>query len=72
MMTMHIFPKKIKGKTYYYLQSTYREKLKSSDKGKVRGSGKSRVRTKSVYLGTAESILERLQKKDAPIGVKER
>lgn len=66
-MAEHIYPKVINNKTYYYLQKTYREKIESTDSGKTRGSGKSRVRTRSVYLGTAKSIMERLNKVKQPI-----
>ena len=71
-MAEHIYPKVINGKTYYYLQKTYREKIKSKDSGKTRGSGKSRVRTRSVYLGTARSIMERLSKSQDPVEVRHR
>ena len=46
-MSEKIYPKIINGKTYYYLQSTYREKINPNDKGKNRGSGKSKVKTKN-------------------------
>ena len=45
-------------KTYYVYQETFREKINQKDSGKTRGSGKSRVCTRSIYLGTAEKILE--------------
>ena len=66
-MAEHIYPKLINGKTYYYLQKTYREKIKSFDSGKIKGSGKSRVRTIAIYMGTAQSIMERLTKSKEPI-----
>ncbi|MEW6735957.1 MAG: IS1634 family transposase [Acidobacteriota bacterium] len=62
-MSEHIYSKKIKGKLYYYLQRTWREKVEPLEEGKTKGSGKSRVRTESIYLGTAQSILEKLKKK---------
>jgi hypothetical protein len=65
-MSEHIYAKKIKGNLYYYLQRTWREKLESSENGKIKGSGKSRVRTESIYLGTAQSILEKLKKAVTP------
>ncbi len=40
-MTEHIYPKKIDGKTYYYLQCTWREKIYKQDYGIKKGSGKS-------------------------------
>ncbi len=71
-MTEHIYPKKIDGKTYYYLQSTWREKINKQDHGTKKSSGKSRVRTKSKYLGTVKSIKEQLEKTRSPIEVAHR
>lgn len=65
-MAEHIYPKKIKGKVYYYLQRTWREKLQ------IGKESKSKVRTKSIYLGTAISIMERLNKTRKPIEVRHR
>ena len=59
-MEAKIYPKKIDGKTYYYYQYTRREKINSKDEGKGPGSGKSRVKTFSEYLGTAESIHKKI------------
>lgn len=56
-MTEHIYPKKINGKIYYYIQSTCRKKIddnKTQKKGP--GSGKSKVVTESIYLGPAKKI----------------
>jgi len=39
---------------------TYRVKIEPNQQGKTRGSGKSKVVTESYYLGTAETILEKL------------
>jgi len=50
-MSLHIYPKEIRGHFYYYAQRNWREK----PKGKPRGSAKSRVRNETLYLGTAES-----------------
>ncbi|MFO8056161.1 MAG: hypothetical protein R6V10_02545 [bacterium] len=71
-MAEHIYPKVINGKTYYYLQKTYREKIEGSGSGKTKGSGKSRVRTKSIYLGTAQSIMERLNRAKEPVEARHR
>src|SRR5919106_2183309 len=60
-MAERIYPRTVNGKTYYYLQRSWREKLDPHTKGKTRGSGKSRVRTKKIYLGSAASILKKLQ-----------
>lgn len=58
--------------TYYIYQETYREKVQSSDSGKVKGTGKSRVKTRAIYLGTAEKILENLKEKRKPLEVRVR
>ncbi|MEW6736496.1 MAG: IS1634 family transposase [Acidobacteriota bacterium] len=50
--------KKIKGKVYYYLQKSWREKIEAGGGGKTKGTGKSRTRTESIYLGTEEIIVE--------------
>lgn len=60
-MAERIIPKTINGKIYYYLHRTWREKINPSDQGKKRGSGKSRVRSQSLYLGSAESVVARLR-----------
>lgn len=60
------------GKTYYVYQETYREKINKKDSGKTRGSGKSRVRTRATYLGTAERILKCVKEKKSPVKVKTR
>ena len=64
-----IYPKKIKKNVYYYYQHTYRVKIDASQSGKKKGSGKSKVRTNSIYLGTAESIFQRLSKAKEPVEV---
>ncbi len=60
-MEEHIYPKDINGKTYYYLQSTYRKKINADDSGKGPGTGKSRVCTNSEYLGSAKKIKKMLK-----------
>ena len=42
--------------TYYVYQESRRVKIDRNAQGKNRGSGKSLVRTKAVYLGSAEKI----------------
>jgi len=69
-MSEKIYPKIINGKTYYYLQSTYREKINSNDKGKNRGSGKSRVKTKNIYLGSASAIKKKLFTLKGPLEIR--
>jgi hypothetical protein len=56
-------------KTYYIYQESYRVKLNREDIGKQRGSGKSKVVTLSVYLGTGEKILSAVQQKKEPLSV---
>lgn len=69
-MTSHIYPKTINNNTYYYYQRTYREKIDKNAKGTNKGSGKSKVRTESIYLGTADTIFEKLKEKHEAIEVK--
>ena len=56
-------------KTYYVYRESYRVKINPQDRGKSRGSGKSTVRTRAVYLGSAEKILEGLEKTREPVQV---
>ncbi len=69
-MAGHIYPKVIKGTSYYYYQHTWREKIDPEAHGKSCGSGKSKVRTQSIYLGTAESIVQRLKQSRIPLEVR--
>lgn len=71
-MAGRIYPKTIHGTTYYYYQTTWREKIDPDAEGKTRGSGKSRVRTQSVYLGTADSIFRQLKESRAPLEIQHR
>ena len=71
-MSERIYPKTINGNVYYYLQKSYRTKVDSKDDGKTKGTGKSRVASHSIYLGTAESIKTRLATIREPIEVKNR
>ena len=64
-----ICAKKQGDRTYYIYQYSYRVKLNREDSGKERGSGKSKVITRSVYLGTAEKILGAVQEKKEPFSV---
>lgn len=52
-------------KPVYYHREVFREKINPEDcgKGKGRGSGPSRVRTKDTYLGTADMILTAVKEK---------
>lgn len=56
-------------RSYYVYQETYRQKLNPSDSGKARGSGRSQVRTRAIYLGSAESILQSVQARCKPLTV---
>lgn len=49
--------------TRYLYTESFREKLDPSDSGKVKGTGKSKVRTRQVWLGTAEEILAKFQER---------
>ncbi len=71
-MQEKIYSKKSKGHTYYYLQRSYRVKIDLTNKGKTKGSGKSKVKTETIYLGSAASIRERLLKAREPIEVHHR
>ena len=64
-----IYARKRNGTTYYVYQEARRVKVDPLRSGKTKGSGKSTVRTKVTYLGTAEKILNALQEKREPVGV---
>ena len=61
---MHIAEKNIEGRRYYYLQHSHRAKSHNAGRGKVK--------TSSVYLGTAENILERLNQTKRPVEVEQK
>ena len=67
-----IITRKQNNNTYYLYQETYREKINKKDAGKIRGSGKSKVRTRSTYLGSAETILRCIKGNRSPIKVNTR
>jgi len=69
-MAERIYPKTINGKLYYYLQKSSRKKIDPQDGGKTKGSGKSKVVSETIYLGTAESIKKKLSTLREPIEVK--
>lgn len=66
LMAENIFKKTINGIPYYYFQESWREKIEPDAHGKTRGSGKSRVRTRSVYLGTARGVYETVRGSQQP------
>jgi transposase len=69
---MKIYPKDIAGHTYYYAQRSCREKLDPAACGKTKGSGKSRVRSEMLYLGSAEQIVAALTQARSPLEVRHR
>jgi len=69
---MKIYPKAIAGHTYYYAQRSCREKLDPAAHGKTKGSGKSRVRSEMIYLGSAEQIVAALTQTRKPVEVRHR
>ena len=70
---MGFIAKRTKGKnTYYLYQESYREKINEKHSGKNPGSGKSRVRSRTEYLGSAEHILASVRNKRKPYSVKVR
>jgi transposase len=64
-----IISRKQGNNTYYFYHETYRQKISPTDSGKGRGSGKSKVCSRTIYLGTAEKILASVQEKRTPIHV---
>jgi len=71
-MSEKIYSKTINGKQYYYLQKSYRVKIDTENSGKEKGSGKSKVVSKTEYLGTAETIKKKLQTFREPIEINNR
>ena len=67
-----IITRKQGNNTYYLYQETYREKINKKDFGKIRGSGKSKVRTRSTYLGSAETIVKCIKGNRNPVKVNTR
>ena len=61
-----IIKRTIGGRDYYYYTRSYRVKDSPKANGKARGSGKSRVRTEQIYLGTAEDVIRRIQSQQSP------
>ena len=67
-----IITRKQGNKIYYLYHETYREKINKKDYGKTCGSGKSKVCTRSTYLGSAETILKSIKGKKSPVKVSTR
>lgn len=55
---------------YYVYRESFRQKVDPGAEGKVRGSGRSQVRTRAVYLGTAEKIVRALEQTQEPVSVR--
>jgi transposase len=68
-MAWHIYPRELKGHTYYYAQRSFREKPAATKTGK---RGASKFRTEMLYLGTAEAIVDRFTASRAPIETRHR
>ena len=54
--------KKQGNRKYYYYSRSRRVKIDPNASGKTKGSGKSKVVTEQIYLGTAEDVLEKLSR----------
>lgn len=62
-------------KRYYYYSVSYREKIDPGASGKKKGSGKSRVVTKRIYLGEAEDVMRSIREsreRQEPVEVESR
>ncbi|KJU82293.1 transposase-like protein [Candidatus Magnetobacterium bavaricum] len=59
-------------KSYYIYQETYRKKINLKDTGKIKGSGKSKVCTRTIYLGNADEIIRNIKEKRTPAEVEVR
>jgi len=57
---------------YYAYQESFRVKVDAGKTGKTRGSGRSKVCTRSIHLGSAESIVNRLQQNREPVSISAR
>lgn len=47
-------------KVYCYYKLSYRVKVDPTGKGKTKGTGKSKVVFKTIYLGTLEAVIKKL------------
>ena len=65
-----ILPQKNGKNTYFYASRTYRVKLDKNSTGKIKGSGKSKVVSEKIYLGTAQAIVDKFLKSPKPQKVK--
>ena len=68
-MAWNIYPKILKGHTYYYAQRSWREKVAPTSDGK---KVKSKVRSDTLYLGTAESIVAKFRSTREPVEARHR
>lgn len=70
---MGFIAKRTKGKkTYYIYQESYREKINQNHLDKNPGSGKSKVCSRTQYLGSAQHILHCVKNERKPYSVKVR
>jgi len=68
-MAWNIYPKIVKGHTYYYAQRSWREKLPPAS---GQAKAKSKVRSETVYLGAAETIVAKLKATREPVEARHR
>ncbi len=68
-MPWNIYPKQINGRIYYYAQRSCREKASTTRDGKTK---RSKVATESVYLGSAQSIVDKFKTSTKPIEARHR
>ena len=65
-----ILPQTTNGKTYFFASRTYRVKLDKDSVGKTKGTGKSKVVSEKIYLGTAQAIVDKFLNLPKPQKVK--
>ena len=68
-MAWNVYPKQINGHTYYYAQRSVREKVEAKKDGTRR---QSKVRSETLYLGTAETIVNKFKSARKPIEARHR
>ena len=68
-MAWNVYPKQINGHTYYYAQRSFREKVSVNKDG---NRPKSKVRSETLYLGTAEAIVHKLKAARKPVEARHR
>lgn len=63
-MSGRIFTRPIGKRDYVYFQHSYRVKINPKDKGATRNTGKSKVTTETIYLGSVEEVKEKCLRKE--------